>query len=267
MVGALALSAQSDNKIKGSRNVTIKQTYIDDFESIIVKSDFDIEIAFNSKPSVEVEADDNLHDVIQFNVSNGVLTLNASKRITSKKKLLIRVNYGTLLNTIEVYDSAEIRSLTSMELGDASLSTYDNSRAYLNIKAKTLNYKASGKSKTRLNITADSTMIEMSDDCKLDALITSKSSKFDLYQRANATIEGDVDNSILRLDNSSDFNGKNYSIKNCTLIIEGNSDAVVLITENAIIDASGNTETFLYGKPKITLNTFIGTAKLQKKEL
>lgn len=266
--GTITNHAQIKEKIKGNRDVTIKQTYIDDFQSLIVNGDFDIEIVFNSKPSVEIEADSNLHDIINFEVANGTLTFNTSKRITTKKKLLITINYGALLSNIEINDGTEIRSLTSMELGDISLKTTGNSRAYLNIKASNFQFNASGKSKSRLNLAADSTAFILSDDSQLDALVNSKVSKFDIYQRATATIEGDANTSCdLRIDNSSKFNGKNYTIKNGTLIIEGNSDATILMTESIIIEASGTTETYLYGEPKITLNKLSGSAKLQKKEL
>ena len=81
--------AQSKEKIKGNRDVTIKQAYIDPFEKIIVSGDFSIEIAYNEKPSVEIEADDNLHEVIEYKVENGILSFEALKRITTKKKLMI----------------------------------------------------------------------------------------------------------------------------------------------------------------------------------
>jgi hypothetical protein len=265
--GTVAGHAQVKEKIKGNRDVTIKQTYINDFESLIVNGDFDIEIVFNSKPSVEIEADSNLHDVINFEVVKGALTFNASKRITTKKKLLITINYGTLLNTIEINDGSEIRSLTSMELGDVSLKTTGNSRAYLNIKASSFQFSASGKSKSRLNLAADSTAFVLSDDSQLDALLNSKVSKFDIYQRAGVTIEGDANTCDIRIDNSGNFYGKNYTIKNGSLIIEGNSDATLLMTEFFTIEASGSTETYLYGEPKITLNKLSDSAKLQKKEL
>ena len=153
VVSVTTLTAQE--KIKGDRNVTIKQTYIDDFETIVVDGDFSIEVVYNSKPSVEIEADDNLHDVIQFEVVDGVLTFIETIRITSKKKLNIKVNYGDALKNIETRGDGEIRSLTSMELNDVTLVTSGNSRAYLNIKAKNFEYKSSGKSKTRLSFYAD----------------------------------------------------------------------------------------------------------------
>lgn len=264
MVSAPTILAQE--KIKGDRNVTIKQTYIDDFHTIVVNGEFSIEIVYNSKPSVSVEADDNLHEVIQFDVVDGVLTFVETMRITSKKKLSITVNYGESLQNIETRGDGEIRSLTSMELKDATLTTSDNSRAYLNIRAKNFTYKSSGKSKTRLNLTADSTKIELSDNSKLDALLNSKVANFDLYLRADAVIEGSANSSIIRLDNSTNFNSPKFDVKTVDATLEDNSDLTIAATESITIAASGDSEIYLYGSPAITITKFEDTAKLQKKK-
>lgn len=256
----------AQEKIKGDRNVTIKQTYLDKFNTIIVGGDLSIEIVYNSKPSVNVEADDNLHDVIQFDVVDGVLTFVQTMRITSKKKLNITVNYGDALQHIETRGDGEIRSLTSMELGDATLTTSDDSRAYLNIRAKTFLYKSSGKSKTRLNLTADSTKIELSDNSKLDALINSKVSDFDLYLRSDAVIEGSSNSSIIRLDNSTNFNSPKFSVKNVDAALEDNSDLTITANESITIASSGDSEIYLFGSPAITITKFDDTSKLQKKK-
>ncbi|WP_370000062.1 GIN domain-containing protein [Winogradskyella sp.] len=264
IVAAPAVIAQE--KIKGDRNVTIKQTYIDDFHTIVVNGDFSIEIVYNSKPSVNVEADDNLHDVIQFDVANGVLTFVETMRITSKKQLSITVNYGESLQHIETKGDGEIRSLTSMELDDATLTTSDNSRAYLNIRAKNFVYKSSGKSKTRLNLTADSTKIELSDNSKLDALINSKVADFDLYLRSDAVIEGSANKSVIRLDNSTNFNSPQFDVKTLDATLEDNSDLTISASERITISSSGDSEIYLYGNPEIVITKFEDTSKLQKKE-
>ncbi|APY09702.1 DUF2807 domain-containing protein [Winogradskyella sp. J14-2] len=258
--------SNAQEKIKGDRNVTIKQTYVDDFNTIVVNSDFSIEIVYNSKPSVNIETDDNLHDVIQFEVVDGVLSFTQTMRITSKKRLNITVNYGDALQNIEIRGDGEIRSLTSMELGDVSLITSDDSRAYLNINANNFTYKSSGKSKTRLNLTADSTKIELSDNSKLDALINSKIADFDLYQRSDAVIEGAANSSVIRLDNSTNFNSPKFDVKTVDTTLEGNSDLTISTIDNITIAASGDTEVYLYGNPNITITKFEDTAKLQKKQ-
>jgi hypothetical protein len=266
MIGGITVTtAQSDDKIKGDRNVTIKQTYIDDFKTIIVNGDFSIEVVYNSKPSVEIEADDNLHEIIQFDVVDGVLTFTETIRIASKKKLSIKVNYGDALQNIDVKGDGEIRSLTSMELKDVLLTTSDNSRAYLNINAKTFDYKSSGKSKTRLNLTADSTKVELSDNSKLDALITSKTAHFDLYQRSDASIEGVANSAVISLINSSNFNGGKFDVKKADVSLEDSSDLTISVTESITIASSGDSETYLYGRPAITISKFEDTSKLQKK--
>ena len=264
MVAGSTIMAQE--KIKGDRNVTIKQTYIDDFDTLVVNGDFSVEIVYNSKPSVEVEADDNLHSVIQFEVVDGTLTFVETMKITSKKKLNITVNYGNALQNIEIRGDGEVRSLTSMELGDVTLTTSDNSRAYLNINAKNFTYKSSGKSKTRLNLTADTTKIELSDTSKLDALISSKVADFDLYLRSDAVIEGNANTSVLRLDNSSNFNSPKFDVKRVDALLEDNSDLTIASSESITIAASGDSEVYLYGSPAITITKFEDTAKLQKKK-
>ena len=268
ILGTTSISvAQSVEKIKGNRNITIKQTYIDDFTSLVIKNDFEVKIAYNSKPSVEIEADDNLHDVINVDLINGQLSISASKRITSRKKLVITVSFGEMLSSIDLHGDTELRSLTSMELDSLSLNVFGNSRAYLNIKANTFKFSSTDKSKSRLNINADSTTFILSDVSKLDALVNSKSSSFDIYQRATATIEGEAESSTLRIDNSGVISGKNYTIKNANLLIESSSDATLHVTEVLNLEASGTTETYIYGSSKINLTIFTDSAKLQKKEL
>lgn len=257
---------QIKEKIKGNRDVTIKQTYVDDFSALVIKDDFEVKIAFNNKPSVEVEADDNLHEVIDISVDAGVLNISSSKRISSKKKLILTVNYSESLRNIELYNDVELRSLTSMELANLNLKIQNNSRAYLNIKSNTFQFNGTDKTKSRLNVTADSASFVMSDNSKLDALLNGMTSSFDLYQNTDATIEGQSEDTVLRLDNSTNFIGKNYSVKNAEVLIESTSDLSLSVEMLLLLKASGNSETYIYGEPKIELLLFTDTAKLQKKK-
>ncbi len=259
-------SAQDDEKIKGDRNVTIKQTYIDPFTKIVVGEDFSVEIIYNSKPSVEIETDDNLHQYIEFGVNAGVLTFRTTKKITSSKRMNIKVNYGDGLESIETLEDGEIRSLTSLELKNAILKTSGSSKAYLNIRTTKFDYTSSDKARSKLNVNATSSTIVLGDNCKMEALINTKIAKFDLYQKASANIEGATDDLNLRSDLSSSFNGKEFAAQTCNLISEGNSSATVRVNTSLTAEISGNSEVYFYGAAKITLGKFLGSSKLQKKE-
>ncbi|MEM5564356.1 DUF2807 domain-containing protein [Psychroserpens sp. AS72] len=257
--------AQDEEKIKGDRNLTIEQTYIDGFKKIVVGEDFEVELYYNKKPSVEIETDGNLHEYIDIKVVDSVLTITTTRDIRSKK-LNVKVNYGDSFSDIEVKDNGEIRSLTSLELDNASLKTSGSARAYLNIKASSFSFVSTEKTKVKLNITAPKVSVEISDNTKMDALINATDVKMDLYQRASADLEGTVANLNLRTDNNAQLNGKNLTTKNCSVLAEMDSDVYLEVLETIAIDASGASEIYLFGNPKITINTFTGTVKLQKKE-
>ena len=260
------VSAQVDEKIKGDRNVTIKQTYIDPFNKIVVGEDFSVEIIYNSKASVEIEADSNLHEYILFEVVNGTLTFTTAKKITSSKRMNIKVNYTDGLENIEVLENAEIRSLTSLELKNTTLTITGSSRAYLNIKTNEFNFTASDKARAKLNVNATNSVILLNDNVKIEALLNSKSAKIDLYQRANAKFDGTLETTQLRVDNSSSFNGKEFLTKTCNLIADMSSSATVRVSDTISIEATGNSEVYLYNEPKITLTKFSGSSKLQMRE-
>lgn len=264
--GTVASSfAQELEKSKKDRNLTITQTYINGFKKIIIGEDLDVELVYNKKPSVEIKADNNHHKHINIDVVDSVLTITTSKEIRIKK-LKIKVNYSDNFSNIEVNGNAEVRSLTSLELDNATLKTSGSARAYLNIKANNFNFVSSEKTKVKLNVTAANVVVEISDNTKMDALINATDLKMDLYQRSSATVEGEVVNLKLRSDNNSQLNGKNLTAKTCSILTEMDSNIYIEVTDHISIDASGSSDVYLFGNPKITINSFTGTTKLKKKE-
>ena len=256
---------QDDERVKGDRNVTIKQTYVDSFNKIVVGEDFYVEVIYNKRPSVEVETDDNLHEFINFEVKDSVLTFMTTKKIVSKKKMSIKVNYDDALQNIETQEDAEVRSLTSLEFKNASLKTSGTSKAYLNIKSNSFKFESQDRARVRLNVNTRNSNIVLNDNCRLEALINSSESTFDLYQRADADIEGTSKNTVIRTDNNSKFNGSNFTTQTCNLTCEIASDVYIETIDAITIDASGTSAIYLFGNPKITINSFLDSVKLQKK--
>ncbi len=258
-------AAQDLEKVKGDRELTIKQTYVDEFSKIVVGEDFEVELFYNSKPSVEVEIDSNLHEFISMDVVDGVLTLKTTREIKARQ-MNVKINYGNTFTDIEVFGDAEIRSLTTLEIKTANIKATGSSRAYLNIRGESFKFVGLEKVKARLNVTATNATLEMSDNAKADALINATEIKADLYQRANADVEGTASKLLVRADNNAQFNGRNLTANTCSVTAEIASDVYVEVTENVTIEATGSSEVYLFGNAKIQINKFTDTAKLQKKE-
>ncbi len=258
-------NAQNSKKVKGNRDVTIKQTLIDPFNTIKVGGNFKIDIIFNTEPSIEIETDDNLHEYIGFKVIDSVLTFTLTSKITSKKKLNIIVNYDKSLQHIETIETGEIRSLATMDLSNASLKIQGNSRAELTIKTDSIHITNMDRAKIKLNLTTTNTFLELGGNSKLEALIYSSLITTNLDQRAIANIEGDSDDFSISTDNYSKFNGKNFTTKTCNILSEIGSEVTLEVTDSIIIDASGSSKIYLYNNPKIVINNFTDTVRLQKR--
>ncbi|WP_445733159.1 GIN domain-containing protein [Mariniflexile sp.] len=258
--------AQKAEKVKGNKNVTIIQTEIDPFHTILLDEDFEVELIYDQSPSVTIETDENLHGFIKFYVVDGVLTFDKTMRITSKKRLNITVNYDAGLTNIRTIDNSEITSVTSMDLTNALLITEGSSKAGLTLKTNNFDFQSNGRSKIKLNLTCENAKLTLTDNSKIDALIYSPITTVDLYQRANATIEGETAEFKLRTDNYSQFNGKNFTAQICNTVNEMSSDAYLEVVDTVTIDASGSSSVYLYGNPKIIVNRMSDTSKLQKKE-
>lgn len=258
---------QKTEKIKGDRNVTIQEHNINSFNRIVVGEDFKIDIIEGVEASIFIETDENLHNVIQFSVADSTLTFRTNKRITSSRKLNIKVTYTNTLKQIETLDNGEISSLTSLDLDEMTLVNSGSSRAYLNIKANRFKHINSERARVKLNLRSPLVTLELGENSKLEALIESDSIQVDMYQRSDAKIEGNTTRLDINADNSSNFVGRELTATNCNVICDLNSDVYVQVTEQLNITVSGNGEIYIFENPKIILDTFSGTAKLHKKEL
>ena len=116
-----------------------------------------------------------------------------------------------------------------------------------------------------LNLKSDKATIDVSKSAQVKALIASTDLIFDMYQKSNATIEGDVTNLKLRLDNNSDFVGSKLTAVNAQIFAEGYANGKINIKTNVAIDIAGKSEIQLYGEPKIEIKRFADSATLMKK--
>ena len=259
------LHAQHTEKIKGNRLVSIVITEIDAFHTISLDEDFEVDLIYNKIPSVEIETDENLHEVIDFIVKDSILYFNKLKKIRSKKRLNIKVSYDDYLQHIELTDNAKVNSLTPLDLYDGSLKISGSSKAALTIKTNIFNFESADKAKVKLNVTADTCYVNMRGTGKLEALINTPKIIASLYERSNTVIEGNCDTADIDLDNNAQFNGKNFTVNSCNLVCNISSDAHLEVIKDITIDATGTSAIYLYQNPKITINSMTDTTKLQKR--
>lgn len=265
LVSTLAL-AQKSEKVKGSKIVTIAPKEIGSFTSIEIEDNIEVHLELGEKSEVKIEADDNLHDAIAFDLSADKLRVYTSRTITSFKKLIVRIIYTKELKTITVKDDVNLNAIQEIQLDDIMIKSFDNTKLFLNVNSKKFSLQSDNNSKIELNLKSENAAIQLSKNATLKALINSTDLKCDLYQKTKAVLEGDItNNGIIRLDNNAVLTADKLAIKNAQLIAESYSDCSINVSTNLILDASGNSEVRLYGDQKIEMKKFADNAILNKK--
>jgi hypothetical protein len=258
--------AQKKEKIKGNKFIKVKQHQIAAFHELNLNDRFEVFLLKGVVPLIEIEADENLHDVILFSVSeDGVLSLQTTHQITSKKKLNIRITVTDQFNSILTSEKAEVNSLIDLDLKSMTIVAKDNSKVYLTLKADDFILTADKHSKVELNLNTKKSTLTLSESTDLEALINTDELKIDLYQKANAKIEGDVKSLQLRADNASNYHGEKLTANNATVVAEGSSDCDLDVKNNLTLEASGSTKINIYNNPKIELKRFEDSAAIYKK--
>lgn len=264
LVSTLSL-AQKNEKIKGSKTVTIEQKEIGDFNALEVSDNIEVYLDKGEKCELKIEADDNLHTIISLDLSAKTLRLNTSKTATNYKKLIVRVTYTNELKKVTTKNNAVVNAIQEIQLDNIAFESFDNSVLNLNVNSGNFSLKSGDKSKTELNLKSENAAIELSKNASLKALISALELKCDLYQKTKAILEGDVTDAKIRLDNNALFTGSNLVIKNAELLTESYSKGSLNVNTNISIDASGNSEVQLYGDQKIEIKRLADNAVLSKK--
>ncbi|MDN3676873.1 DUF2807 domain-containing protein [Flavobacterium paronense] len=258
--------AQKKEKVKGSKIVKLEQKQVNDFESLEVEDNLEIFLIKGNESGIEIEADDNLIEFVEYKLTGKNLRISTSRDISSYKKLSVRVTYTDKFNMLIAKDETNVTALSDVALDNVTFKSYDYSKLFLNAKTKNFTLMANDKSKVELNLKSEKTAVDVSKSAYVKALISSGEMKFDMYQKSSADVEGDILDLKLRLDNNTDFTGKKLTAKNALVETSGYAKTSINISNIATINASGNSEIELYGEPvKIDVKHLTDSAELRKK--
>ena len=258
--------AQKKEKVKGSKIVKLEQKQVNDFESLEVEDNLEIFLIKGNECGIEIEADDNLIEFVEYKLAGKNLRISTSKDISSYKKLSVRVTYTDKFNLLSAKDETNVTALSDLVLDNVTFKSYDYAKLFLNAKTKSFTLMANDRSKVELNLKSEKTAIDLSKSAYVKALISSGEMKFDMYQKSSAEVEGDVLDLKLRLDNNTYFTGKKLTAKNALVEVSGYANSSISISNIATIDASGNSEIALFGEPvKIEIKHLVDSAVLRKK--
>lgn len=259
--------AQKKEKIKGSKQVTVEIKSVKSFENLEITDNLEVYLVKGKEASVEIDADDNLHENVAINTNGKTLQLSTYKTVSGAKKFILRVTYTEDFKMLISKTESKISTLTDLDLETITFKAYDDSKLFLNSRSKSFSLFLDDNAKAEINAKGQSTIFNLSKNSNLKALLVSNTLVCDMYQKAEAKIEGDCDELKLRLDNNATANAKNLTAKTAEITTELFSTANIQVKTNTSISMSGKSEIELYGEPKIELKKFTDNSVLKKKPL
>jgi hypothetical protein len=154
--------------ISGNGNVKVEAREIGEFNSIEASNGLHVFITFGDSRTLEVEADENLHDIIRTEVTSGTLRIYTEKNIRKEKAKNIRVSVRTL-EEIEVSSAADVQCENQLEADKLNISVSSAGELRLETSVKELDIDASSSGSLEIKGEAGELEAEVSSAGSIDA--------------------------------------------------------------------------------------------------
>lgn len=259
---SLNMFAQRKPKIKGNKNVIEIKENLEPFGTIELLDDLDVVLEKSSQEGYALELDDNLVDVLKFNVENGTLQISSFYTITSKRKLEITIFYQELSALVMRNGKISMTDVISAER--LKVNTSGTSRLELNATADIMDITMEEISSGDFNIASDSLNIILKDRIDVKLYTTGAKNSLYMYENSSAKLEGSIEVLSAKLYGKSTLNASELESGEVLLVAEDSPDAAVRALNGFQLSSKGASKTKLYGNPKITILDFLDTSQLEK---
>ena len=198
--------------VRGNGNVeTIERHINEDFNEIKVSRGLDVYLTQSDNISVEVEADQNLHDIIMTEVENNVLRIYADENINYSASKKVMVSFKTI-NKITATSGSDVYSTNTITVESLELKTTSGSDMELDVDTHVIECRSTSGSDLRLSGRTDK-----------------------LYAEATS---------------GSDIKAGNLKTKTCEARATSGADITVNTSEELYAKASSGGDIKYYGNPE-----------------
>lgn len=223
---SVLLSACGINGVEGNGNVKERIRDVQSFEGLEVSGRFDVYLVQSASSGLTVIADENLHELIESRVENGVLKISSTRSIYNAEELKLVVSTAQF-NELDFSGAVELRS-------DGTIS------------GKSLRLSVSGAA-------------------EVDLILDYNRLTADLSGASEINLSGKVKKVRFDASGASELALSNLEVEEMDLDCSGACEADIFVTKSLSIEASGAAEIEYKGNPVITKSDLSGAASINSK--
>jgi len=213
--------------VTGSGDLTTETSNFSDFTRVEAHSGFQIELTQSSTFSIEITADDNVHEFIEVEKSGDTL--------------------GIRLRGNRFYHSVTLRAkITMPELYKIELS--GGSQASITGFSSSHDFE-----------------VEMSGGSRISGDITAGDAEFELSGGSQVNLEGEGDDLVVDASGGSQLDLEDFPIDNATIKLSGGGRATVNVSGTLDVDLSGGSRVLYVGDPTLGSIKLSGDSTVSEK--
>ncbi|MDX2245435.1 MAG: head GIN domain-containing protein [Bacteroidia bacterium] len=167
-IGVYAARKYDKDSVKGNGNVTKEMQTFEAFDGLRVSGAFEVVLNQGDTYAVELEADENLHSNIRYEVSGGILEIKTEGNISRFEKMKVFVT-APAFKTIKTSGGVEISTENTLTGESLELEASGASKADLDVMVQNLRTEFSGAGDVTLSGEAGKTAVILSGAGKLKA--------------------------------------------------------------------------------------------------
>lgn len=261
---SLSTFAQKKPKIDGNKTVTDVFKSLEEFHSIEITDNLEVNLTQTADNGYHLKTDDNLVDVIKFDILNGVLKIYTTHQIKKYKELVIDLTFVDI-NAITLIEEAELNTKNRLKFKELMFTANDDSKYELDLQVEKATFNLSQSSKGDIVLKGDKAIMILNDNAFLKGDIIADALDLTVNKRADMDIKGDATNLKLTATGSSDIKAKKLRATYADLNASNSADIHVNATKELKIYTKGKSYVYVYGNPEIKVDGLNDKSKIIKK--
>jgi len=202
-------------KTQGNGRVTTETRSVGSFHSINIEGACDLIISSGNSSRIKLETDENLHDLVKTEVSNGYLTVSDDNKIKKSTRMRLYVS---------------MEELRSLHISGASSITCEDQ-----LSADEMNVHVSGAADGNLKVDASCLKVQCSG-------------------AANLTLSGRSGCAKYQISGAGEIKGFNLRTDDVEMRVSGTGNAELAVSESLEVEVSGMANIKYKGSPEVTRN-------------
>lgn len=260
----VAFSGYSQRKprIKGNRSVVSVEKSLPSFTHLVLADEFELHLQQGSETAIRIEADDNLIDILRFEVEGDTLTVDAFYRITSCKKLRLTLVYNQL-ESIRV-EAGRLAGEQVLATDRLDLVLLGVARASLDIRAGLVDLQMERNTSADLRVEADSLHADLKGYTDTHIYTSGGAIDLAMSEQAFLDLEGVSPGMTASLTDNARLKASGLEADSVTALLNTSANARVYATTDLAYEGRGSSRLFVYGQPAIRILGLFDSAELHK---